>query len=110
MSSPRLREGCSLRPKIESPIEPKFIEEEPSTMAATHNEALPNSVGFIGLGAMGLPMATNLANALPQGSKVYVHDTVGTPVDEFCTRFPDMAVKCASAKEVASNSVCCHQR
>ena len=71
----------------------------------SHSEVLPSLVGFIGLGAMGLPMAINFANALARGSKIYVHDTVETPVDEICTKFPDMAVKCASAKEVASKSV-----
>lgn len=31
--------------------------------------------GFIGLGNMGKPMATNLANA---GTRLLVHDTAGT--------------------------------
>ncbi|KAK4038862.1 NAD binding domain of 6-phosphogluconate dehydrogenase-domain-containing protein [Parachaetomium inaequale] len=68
------------------------------------SEALPKSIGFIGLGAMGKPMATNLARSLPPGSHIHAHDTVEAPVDEFCTSFPDIAVKCASARELAEKS------
>ncbi|KXX75583.1 3-hydroxyisobutyrate dehydrogenase, mitochondrial, partial [Madurella mycetomatis] len=65
---------------------------------------LPNSVGFIGLGAMGKPMVINLAKNLPPNSQIYVHDTVDAPVDEICTRMPGIVVKSASAREVAEKS------
>jgi 3-hydroxyisobutyrate dehydrogenase len=69
------------------------------------NEPLPRSIGFIGLGVMGKPMATNLARSLPRGSQIHAHDAVEAPVDEYCASFPDVAVKCASAREVADKSV-----
>lgn len=73
--------------------------------SASKGETLPTSVGFIGLGAMGKPMAVNLARALAPGSQIHVHDAVKALVDEFCTSLPDMTVKCASAREVADKSV-----
>lgn len=77
---------------------------------STGDELLPNSVGFIGLGAMGKPMVINLARNLPPKSQIYVHDTVDAPVNELCTRLPDIVVKSVSAKDVAEKSVsslCC---
>jgi 3-hydroxyisobutyrate dehydrogenase len=71
----------------------------------TQGETLPRSVGFIGLGAMGKPMATNLAKALPPGSRVYAFDVVDAPVDELCSTFPHMVAKCGSAREAAEQSV-----
>lgn len=69
------------------------------------HEGLPKLVGFIGLGAMGKPMATNLAKMLPPGSQMFVHDVVDAPVQESFMSFPDTVVRCASAKEVADKSV-----
>jgi 3-hydroxyisobutyrate dehydrogenase len=74
------------------------------------DEALPKSVGFIGLGAMGKPMAINLAKALPSGSRMYAFDVVEAPVDELCATFPDMVTKCGSAREVAERAVGCLSR
>ncbi|KAK3688057.1 NAD binding domain of 6-phosphogluconate dehydrogenase-domain-containing protein [Podospora appendiculata] len=65
---------------------------------------LPTSIGFIGLGIMGRPMATNLARKLPPDAKIHVHDVVATATEQFYTVFPDMVVKCANAKEVTEKS------
>jgi 6-phosphogluconate dehydrogenase (decarboxylating) len=63
------------------------------------------SVGFIGLGAMGKPMAGHLAKKLPQDTLIYVFDVVQTAIDELCLEFPNKVVKSANAKEVAENTV-----
>ena len=63
------------------------------------------SVGFIGLGAMGKPMAGHLANKLPKDTVIYVFDVAQSAVDELCTEFPKRVVKSANAKEVAEKSV-----
>lgn len=73
--------------------------------SSTHSKKLPKCIGFIGLGAMGKPMAVNLAKSLPSGSQIYAHDAVNMPVDELYRSFPDMIVKCTSAREVAESSV-----
>ncbi|KAK3309220.1 NAD binding domain of 6-phosphogluconate dehydrogenase-domain-containing protein [Chaetomium strumarium] len=74
-------------------------------MASTAStDALPESVGFIGLGAMGKPMAANLAKALPRGSQLHVHDAALAQVQELWTSFPDVVVRCWSAQEVAEAS------
>jgi ornithine cyclodeaminase/alanine dehydrogenase-like protein (mu-crystallin family) len=62
-------------------------------------------LGFIGLGAMGKPMVTHLANKLPIGSRIWVYDVVGKVVDELCAEFPDRVVKGANAKDVAQQVV-----
>ena len=63
------------------------------------------TVGFIGLGAMGRPMATHLANKLPQNTGIYVFDVVEEAVDEICNEFPKRVVKSSNAKAVAEKSV-----
>ena len=62
-------------------------------------------LGFIGLGAMGMPMATHLANKLPSASQIWVYDVVEKVVDDMCAKFPGRIVKGRSAREVAENSV-----
>jgi hypothetical protein len=66
------------------------------------------SVGFIGLGAMGKPMAGHLANKLPANTSIYVFDVVEAAVDELCTEFPNRVVKGANAKAVAEQCVRLH--
>jgi hypothetical protein len=62
-------------------------------------------LGFIGLGAMGRPMVTHLANKLPEGSRIWVYDVVEGVVDDICAEFPDRIVKGTSAKDVAEHTV-----
>ncbi|KAB5513593.1 NAD binding domain of 6-phosphogluconate dehydrogenase-domain-containing protein [Coniochaeta sp. 2T2.1] len=65
---------------------------------------LPTSIGFIGLGLMGSPMAANLARKLPPGSRIHVHDVVPSAISSLQTAFPDVIVPCSSAKEVTLRS------
>jgi 3-hydroxyisobutyrate dehydrogenase-like beta-hydroxyacid dehydrogenase len=62
-------------------------------------------LGFIGLGAMGKPMVTHLANKLPPESRIWVYDVVQDVVDDLCAEFPERLVKGASAKDVAQQAV-----
>ena len=64
-----------------------------------------NTLGFIGLGAMGRPMLVHLANKLPAESRIYVFDVVETVVDEVCAEFPNRVFKGSSAKDVAEQVV-----
>ncbi|CZR54236.1 related to 3-hydroxyisobutyrate dehydrogenase [Phialocephala subalpina] len=63
-----------------------------------------SAVGFIGLGAMGRPMAGHLASKLPSQTRIYVYDVVESVVDEVCKEFPDKVLKGSSAKDVAEKS------
>jgi 3-hydroxyisobutyrate dehydrogenase len=62
-------------------------------------------LGFIGLGAMGRPMLSHLANKLPQDSRIWVYDVVEQMVDDACAEFPDRVLKAKSAKDVAEQVV-----
>jgi 3-hydroxyisobutyrate dehydrogenase len=48
-----------------------------------------STVGFIGLGAMGAPMAMHLAEKLPSGTKIYAFDVVQSAVDQLGRQFPN---------------------
>ena len=61
-------------------------------------------VGFVGLGAMGLPMAGHLAAKLPDETCIYVFDIVKSLVDQLCEKYPSKITRCASAKDVAKKS------
>lgn len=63
------------------------------------------SIGFIGLGAMGLPMARHLANKLPPETRIHVFDVAQEVMDKLCSEFPKKVFKSASAKEVAQLTV-----
>jgi 3-hydroxyisobutyrate dehydrogenase len=63
------------------------------------------SVGFIGLGAMGKPMAGHLAKKLPPDTPIYVFDVVKSAVHDLYTEFPNKVVRSANAKEVAEKCV-----
>ena len=62
-------------------------------------------VGFIGLGAMGKPMVTHLANKLPSNSRIWVYDVVEKAMDDMCAEFPEKIVKGKNAKDVAQQVV-----
>lgn len=62
-------------------------------------------VGFIGLGAMGKPMVTHLANKLPPKSRIWVYDVVEGLVDDVCGEFPGRIMKSTNAKDVARQAV-----
>jgi 3-hydroxyisobutyrate dehydrogenase len=64
-----------------------------------------NTLGFIGLGAMGRPMLEHLANKLPAESRIFVFDVVESVVDDVCQQFPGRVLKASSAKNVAEQAV-----
>ncbi|KAI1614532.1 3-hydroxyisobutyrate dehydrogenase [Exophiala viscosa] len=63
-----------------------------------------SGLGFVGLGAMGLPMAGHLAAKLPEHIQVYVFDINQASVDQVHKDHPKRVVKCSSAREVADKS------
>lgn len=63
------------------------------------------SVGFIGLGAMGGPMADHLANKLPEQVQIHVFDVSESVVQDICQRHFDRVQKSKSARDVADQSV-----
>lgn len=71
-------------------------------MVSTHGF---EKLGFIGLGAMGKPMVSHLANKLPPDSRIWIYDVVQQVVDDLCAEFPGRIVEGASAKDVAQNVV-----
>jgi 3-hydroxyisobutyrate dehydrogenase-like beta-hydroxyacid dehydrogenase len=71
-------------------------------MASSHSF---KKLGFIGLGAMGKPMVSHLANKLPSDSRIWVYDVVEKVVDELCAEFPERIIKGANAKDVAQQVV-----
>ena len=59
-------------------------------------------VGFIGLGAMGKPMAQQLATKL---SRIFVFDVIEDAMHDFAAQFPGKVFPEGSAKDVALKSV-----
>ena len=62
-------------------------------------------LGFIGLGAMGKPMLSHLANKLPSESRIWVYDVAEQIVEDVCAEFPDRVSKGKNAKDVAQQVV-----
>ena len=69
------------------------------------SECQYKTLGFIGLGAMGWPMAGHLADKLPQQTKIYVFDVVGSLMDDLCAKYPKKVSKAKNARDVAEKSV-----
>lgn len=65
-----------------------------------------DTLGFIGLGAMGKPMLEHLANKLPEKSRLWIYDVVEEVLDEVCAAFPGRVSKGTSAADVAQHVVC----
>ncbi|KAL1642719.1 hypothetical protein SLS58_005223 [Diplodia intermedia] len=63
-----------------------------------------DSIGFIGLGVMGLPMLENLIKKLPDGTKYYVYDVSTSAMDTLCAQYPEKVHACANSREVADKS------
>lgn len=70
--------------------------------------SLPKHVGWIGLGLMGLPMATNLLKKMDADTEFYVYDVMQESVDHFVglEEAKGRAEGCKSSLEVADKSVC----
>jgi len=68
---------------------------------------LPKNVGWIGLGIMGIPMATNLLKKMSFETNFFVYDVVQKNVDDFVNSeyAKGRVTACGSSKEVADKSV-----
>lgn len=64
------------------------------------------SIGFIGLGMMGVPMVENVVKKTSDSTKIYVNDIVEDPVKQLCEQYPDRVESRKTAKEIADASVC----
>ncbi|KAL3443405.1 NAD binding domain of 6-phosphogluconate dehydrogenase-domain-containing protein [Aspergillus insuetus] len=62
------------------------------------------SLGFIGLGAMGKPMAAQLATKLPATVQLIVYDIVDTAVQDLATRYPSKVLAGESPVDVTARS------
>lgn len=65
----------------------------------------PMNLGFIGLGAMGLPMASNLISKVPLGSTLFIYDISENLMEKLTNKHGDCVTTCNSAREVARNAV-----
>lgn len=67
---------------------------------------LPKSIGWIGLGLMGYPMALNLVKKMDKDTQFYVFDVVKESVEKFVAEDEGRIHACGDSKEVADKSVC----
>ncbi len=74
-------------------------------MASSTTSKLPQNIGWIGLGLMGLPMATNLVKKMDKSTVFYVYDVVEESVKKFVEAGEGRVTACSSSKEVADKSV-----
>jgi 3-hydroxyisobutyrate dehydrogenase len=67
---------------------------------------LPSAVGFLGLGAMGYPMAYNLRKNLPSTITVFVHDLDSSAIKKFQGETEDFGpvIIASSAKQLAEKT------
>ncbi|KAJ5618443.1 hypothetical protein N7528_007086 [Penicillium herquei] len=63
-----------------------------------------DSVGFIGLGAMGMWMVVHLTEKLPATTRIYVFDIVTPLMNQLFEQCPHKVIQCANAKDVADRS------
>ncbi|CAK7207827.1 hypothetical protein SEUCBS139899_010642 [Sporothrix eucalyptigena] len=66
--------------------------------------ATPVKLGFIGLGAMGFPMASNLISKSAKGSQLFIYDVSEASLKRFAEMHPDPTVVCKSPAEVSKSS------
>jgi 3-hydroxyisobutyrate dehydrogenase len=66
---------------------------------------LPDNVGWIGLGIMGMPMARNLLAKMKDSTQFYVYDVVQESIDQLVRYGQGRVHACSSSKDVADNSV-----
>ncbi|KAF3403704.1 3-hydroxyisobutyrate dehydrogenase [Penicillium rolfsii] len=62
------------------------------------------TIGFIGLGAMGMWMARNVAAKTPSSHRIYVYDIVPSLRQEICNFYPGKVFEAFSPQEVAENT------
>jgi hypothetical protein len=83
-----------------------YYHGQHSTMASSNTSKLPQNIGWIGLGLMGLPMVTNLLKKMDKSTTFYVFDVLKESVEEFVEAGEGRVKACSSSKEVADKSVC----
>jgi len=66
---------------------------------------LPENVGWIGLGIMGMPMARNLLAKMKDNTHFYVYDVVQESIDQLVRDGRGRVHACKSSKVVADKSV-----
>ncbi|CAK7238056.1 hypothetical protein SBRCBS47491_010256 [Sporothrix bragantina] len=66
--------------------------------------ATPAKLGFIGLGAMGFPMASNLISKSAKGSQLFIYDVSEASMSRFAEKHPNSTVVCKSPAEVSSSA------
>lgn len=66
---------------------------------------LPENIGWIGLGIMGMPMVRNLLAKMKDKTQFYVYDVVQESIDQLVRDGQGRVHACSSSKEVADNSV-----
>jgi 3-hydroxyisobutyrate dehydrogenase-like beta-hydroxyacid dehydrogenase len=64
------------------------------------------TIGFIGLGLMGLPMVQNLIKKTPESTKFFVYDVVEDTLKKFCDEHSTRAKAMKNSREVAEEAVC----
>lgn len=62
-------------------------------------------LGFVGLGAMGLPMASNLISKAPGDSTLFVYDILEGSMNKLARKHPKSVELCRSPREVAQKAV-----
>lgn len=67
----------------------------------------PLELGFVGLGAMGLPMASNLISKAAKGSTLHVYDISESSMAALAKAHPEVVFTCGSPREVSRKSVSC---
>jgi hypothetical protein len=93
-------------PKVQERILDHFFLNSAHNFTMSRTNPLEfKTLGFIGLGAMGKPMLTHLANKLPAESQIFVFDVAEAAVDEIVSQFPNRVFKASSAKNVAEQVV-----
>lgn len=67
----------------------------------------PMKLGFIGLGAMGYPMASQLISKSPKGSILHVYDVSENALQSFLNSHnKGSIVLCGSPREISTKAVC----
>jgi 3-hydroxyisobutyrate dehydrogenase-like beta-hydroxyacid dehydrogenase len=64
------------------------------------------SIGWIGLGLMGIPMVENLIKKMPDSTLFHVYDVNENAVKELLAKYPERSRPAQSSREVAEKSVC----
>ena len=66
---------------------------------------LPEKIGWVGLGIMGMPMVRNLLAKMKDDTQFYVYDVVQASIDQLVQDGQGRVHACSSSKDVADHSV-----